>query len=84
MSFALMYKIAILLLFVAIVISLASGMFFLVRDKGQSNRTAISLTIRISLSIALFLMLIIGFITGIIQPHGIHPTQPTQSTLPTK
>ena len=44
-----------------------------VHDKGESDRTVKSLTIRITLSIALFLMLFIGYFTGIIQPHGINP-----------
>jgi hypothetical protein len=51
-------------------------MFFLINDKGESDRTVKSLTIRITLSIALFLMLIIGYFTGMIQPHGISPEAP--------
>lgn len=69
----LIYKIIVVLLFVAVIVSLTSGMFFLVHDEGDTNRTVKSLTIRISLSIALFLVLIIGYFTNIIQPHGITP-----------
>ncbi len=76
MSGVLIYKIIVLLLLFAVIISLTSGMFFLVHDKGESDRTAKSLTIRITLSIALFLMLIIGYFTGMIQPHGINPGPP--------
>ncbi|MEE8378842.1 MAG: twin transmembrane helix small protein [Gammaproteobacteria bacterium] len=83
MSGVLIYKIIVVLLLFAVIISLTSGMFFLVHDKGESDRTVKSLTIRISLSIALFLMLIIGYFTGMIQPHGIEPTAPeTKRALP--
>jgi hypothetical protein len=50
-------------------------MFFLVRDKGQTNRTVQSLTVRIVLSIFLFILLFIGFRAGWIQPHGVIPGQ---------
>jgi ABC-type proline/glycine betaine transport system permease subunit len=57
----------------AILISLASGMVFLVKDKGQSQRTAKALTVRITLSVALFGLLMLGIFTGHIKPHGIYP-----------
>ena len=76
MSGVLIYKIIVVLLLFAVLISLTSGMFFLVHDKGDTDRTVKSLTIRIALSIALFLMLIIGYFTGMIQPHGINPEAP--------
>jgi hypothetical protein len=76
MSGVLIYKIIVVLLLFAVIISLTSGMFFLVHDKGDTDRTVKSLTIRISLSIALFMMLIIGYFTGMIQPHGINPGTP--------
>ena len=71
MSSVLVYKIIIVLLLLAIIVSLTSGMFFLVNDKGETDRTVKSLTIRVSLSIALFLMLFVGYFMGLIQPHGI-------------
>ena len=76
MTGALIFKIIIVLLLLAVLVSLASGMFFLVQDEGESDRTVKSLTVRITLSIALFLMLIIGYFTGIIRPHGISPEAP--------
>jgi amino acid transporter len=83
MTGALVFKIIIVLLLLAVLISLASGMFFLVQDQGESDRTVKSLTVRITLSIALFLMLIIGYFTGLIQPHGISPVAPeTERALP--
>ena len=76
MTGALIYKIIIALMLLAVLVSLSSGMFFLVHDKGESDRTVKSLTIRIALSIALFLMLLIGYFAGLIQPHGINPEAP--------
>ena len=81
MSAAFIFKIVIVLLLVVIIASLSSGMIFLVRDKGQSSRTVKSLTIRIVLSIFLFILLFIGFKAGWIQPHGIAPEQ-TEKALP--
>lgn len=81
MSGAAIFKIAIILLLVTILISLASGLIFLIRDKGRSDRTVKSLTLRIVLSISLFILLFIGFATGLIKPHGINPSAPP-GTLP--
>jgi hypothetical protein len=59
--------------FAAILVSLGSGMVFLIKDKGQSLRTAKALTVRITLSVALFGLLMLGIFTGHIKPHGIYP-----------
>jgi hypothetical protein len=64
----------ILATFIAILASLGSGMVFLVKDKGQSTRTAKALTVRITLSVALFGLLMLGIFTGHIKPHGIYPS----------
>ena len=82
MSGALLFKILIILLLIVILASLSSGMFFLVRDKGNSDRTVKSLTVRIVLSVLLFVLLFIGFATGLIKPHGIIPSQETEKALP--
>lgn len=79
MSGAAIFKIAIILLLATILISLASGLIFLVRDKGKSDRTVKSLTLRIVLSIALFILLFIGYAAGLIKPHGINPSAPSGS-----
>ncbi|MFA9420689.1 MAG: twin transmembrane helix small protein [Gammaproteobacteria bacterium] len=66
-------KIIILLLLALILISLGAGMFSLIKDRGETNRTVKFLTIRIVLSIALFVLLVISFLMGWIQPHGLVP-----------
>jgi hypothetical protein len=68
-------KVIIVLFLFAIIGSLFSGLFFLMKDKGTSERTVRALTVRVSLSVLLFILLIIGFATGVLQPHGIHPGQ---------
>jgi hypothetical protein len=69
-------KVVIALMFIGIVASLASGLFYLVNDKGDSRRTLRALTVRIGLSVGLFvfLMIMIGF--GVIEPHGLYPERP--------
>lgn len=66
-------KFFIIAVFVAILGSLASGLLFLVKDKGQSDRTLKALTLRISLSLFLFLLLFLLFAAGLITPHGVSP-----------
>jgi hypothetical protein len=66
-------KIIIVLFLLVIVGSLFSGLFYLVRDKGTSERTVRALTVRISLSVLLFVLLMIGYATGLLQPHGVLP-----------
>ena len=66
-------KVLIVVALIAIIISLGSGMLFLVKDKGQTERTAKALTVRIGLSVALFGLLMLGIFTGHIKPHGIYP-----------
>jgi hypothetical protein len=63
-------KIAIVAVLVLIVGSLFSALFFLAKDKGAGERTVRALTIRISLSLILFALLMLGYYTGVIgQPH---------------
>ena len=65
-----MIKVLVILLLLAIVGSLFSGLFFLYRDRGEGVRTVKMLTLRIGLSIALFLMLLIGFRLGVIPGYN--------------
>ena len=58
-------KLLIIFMLLLIVGSLFYALFSLVK-KGDSERTAKVLTIRISLSLLLFVLLMIGFYTGVI------------------
>ncbi|MGZ8216507.1 twin transmembrane helix small protein [Methylomagnum sp.] len=64
-------KIFILLVLLVIVGNLGSALYYLLKDKNRSPRTVRALTYRIGLSIALFLLLIVAFGLGWIQPHGL-------------
>jgi hypothetical protein len=61
-----MFKLVIVLMLIGVVGSLFSGLFFLYKDRNGSQRTAKALTLRISLSIAIFLLLLLGFRFGLI------------------
>lgn len=59
-------RILVILLLLVIVGSLFSGLFFLYRDKSGGARVARALTVRIGLSLFLFLLLMAGFYFGFI------------------
>ncbi len=65
-------KIIVVLFLFAIIGSLGSGLYYLVKDKGSSDRTVRALTVRISLSVLLFILLMLAYATGVLQPHGVH------------
>ena len=69
----LIVKIIIAVLLGLVILSLGAGMFSLVKDGGDSNRTVTFLTIRIALSIVTFLFIALAFYMGWIQPHGVVP-----------
>ena len=64
-------RIVVILLLVLIVGSLGSALYYLVRDKGSSDRTVKALTVRISLSILLFVLLMAGYYFGFIPKTGL-------------
>ena len=64
-----LYRILIIAFLLIILGSLASALYFLVKDKGQSDRTVKALTLRVSLSLGLFLLLMAGFYFGILPPR---------------
>ena len=69
----LIVKIIIVVLLGLIVLSLAAGMFSMIKDQENSDRTVKMLTIRIVLSIVIFIFIFISFYMGWIQPHGVLP-----------
>lgn len=66
-------RIIIVLVLVAILASLFSGMYFMVKDRSNSTRNVKALSIRIGLSLLLFVLLLIAYLTGLIKPNGMHP-----------
>ncbi len=64
-------KIVILILLFAVLVSLFSGLYFVYKDKGTTNRAVISLTIRIVLSVLVFVLLIGSYYFGWIPAEGM-------------
>lgn len=64
-------KIVIGLAFVAIIGSLVSALYFMMRDKGRTRNTARALGVRVGLSIALFVFLLVANQLGWIQSQGV-------------
>ena len=63
-----MYNFLILAVMLAILISLGSGLFFLVQDRGKTQRTVIALTVRVAFSILLLVLLAWGFASRYVPP----------------
>ena len=59
-------KIVVIIFVLLILGSLASALFFLVNDRGQSKRTVRALALRVGLSVILFLMLMAGYYFGLV------------------
>ncbi|WP_293778201.1 twin transmembrane helix small protein [uncultured Oxalicibacterium sp.] len=64
-------KILVAIAFILILGSLASALFYLMRDKGKSNRTVQALAWRVGFSITLFVLVLLAWRFGYIQPTGI-------------
>lgn len=62
-------KLVVLILLAAVVISLMTGLFFLVKDRDQPNspRLLTALKIRVVISVVLVLFLVISYSVGWIQ-----------------
>lgn len=65
-----MLKAAIILLLLATVVSLFSGLFFLVKDEGRGSRVVNALTIRVILAAATLALITWGFFSGQLVSHA--------------
>jgi len=65
------FKLIVLLLLLAIIFSLGSGVYYMMRDKSGSKNMVKALTWRIGLSVALFIFLLLAYFMGWVEPHGI-------------
>lgn len=68
-----LFKTFAIIVFIAILFSLGSALFHLVRakDEEQSRKTAKALTFRVGLSLLLFIILAAALMLGLFQPTGI-------------
>jgi succinate dehydrogenase/fumarate reductase cytochrome b subunit len=64
-------KLLIVAFLIVIVYNLGAGLYYMMTDKGQSDRTLKALTRRIALSVLLIVLVILGIWAGIIKPHDL-------------
>lgn len=64
-------KFLILATLFGIVASLGTALFHMASGQGDPTKTVKALTVRISLSVALFVFLLISWYFGLIEPHAM-------------
>jgi hypothetical protein len=69
-------RVLVIVVLLGILASLGSAMFYLVHDRGTGTRTVRALTVRIALSVFLFVLLFVLYRLGLIQPHPVLPPSP--------
>ena len=65
-----MLKAAIALMLIATVVSLFSGLVFLVKDEGNSNRLVTALTVRVVFAVITLALITWGFFSGQLVSHA--------------
>ena len=61
-----MFDILIVIVMLGILVSLGFGLYFLVSDRGKTERMVVSLSIRVALAVLLLVLLALGFISRVI------------------
>ena len=64
-------RLLIFLVLAAIVVSLGVALYHLATGRGESDQLLRSLTVRIGLSVALFVLLMLAWRFDLIHPHGL-------------
>jgi len=64
-------RLLIVLVLVGIVASMGSALFQLTRQGGDSRKMLRALQIRVALSVGMFVILLVAWRLGHIQPHGV-------------
>lgn len=64
-------KLIVVALLLAIVATLFSSLFFLIKDSNSSKRTVKALTFRVTLSLTLIVFLVVAAGMGWIHPHSL-------------
>ena len=64
-------RIVALLFIFLILASLGSALYYLIKDRGQSDRTVRMLTVRVGLSLTLFLLLMGAYYFGLVPQNGL-------------
>ncbi len=58
-----MFNLLIIFVMLGILVSLGSGLYFLVQDRGKTDRVVVSLSIRVAFAVLLLVLLALGFIS---------------------
>ncbi len=66
-----MTTLIIVAVFAVIVYNLGAGLYYMMSEKGQSDRMVKALTRRIAISVLLILLVMLGIWLGYIKPHDI-------------
>jgi len=66
-----MAKLLIIAALVLILWNLGAGLYYMIVDKGTTDRTVRALSWRIGLSVGLIALVALGIFTGVIRPHDI-------------
>ena len=64
-----MQKLVVIAFLILIVWNLGAGLYYMIVDKGRTDRTVKSLTKRVALSVALILIVLAGYWLGWIKPN---------------
>jgi hypothetical protein len=75
-------KTLVIIVFFVIVASLGLALRHLLIEGDRSPKTVKALTLRIGLSIALFFLLLLGYQSGVLQPHGLRMETPKTTNPP--
>jgi cytochrome bd-type quinol oxidase subunit 2 len=67
------FRVLVVAVLFGILFSLGSALFHLMTDKGNSKKMVRALTVRVALSVGLFVVLIVASQLGLIAPHGVEP-----------
>ena len=70
----LVMRLPVILILILIVGSLGQGMYYLAKDDGEGDKTQLvrALTVRISLSLLLFFLLMVAYMAGWITPNAVN------------
>lgn len=72
------------LFFAAMLASLGVALFALLRRGDHSRSLLRALTVRVSLSVAFFLLLMLAWASGLVEPHGLGVPRPPPQVLQTQ
>lgn len=64
-----MIRFVVVAFLLVILYNLGAGLYYMLADRGGSDRTVNALTRRIGLSLALIALVILGIATGVIEPN---------------